>query len=285
MFRILDWNAFHNLKPLFNLETAPHAFFRRILIDCGIWISHLTVCLGEEFGAVIWGAAGIWGSGFINYPVWHHKFPISMWDLLLGFVTHKYHLKIPSKHRISDIHQARDFFFFLRDWGFYVSLFVSLLLFFLLFIFRFVSTIFWFQIRPLFPSLFIFSFLCWQKGFSERPRPWTSRSPSWQTTWFPTPTYFCLAKKKKKNSQHIFFISNSVSWPSIVTSNFLAKSKSLVCLGFTLFRSHPVRLISLFLTALKTEYRNIWSEKGNCLCFGTNKTEKRKDYYFATWVW
>ena len=112
MFRILDWNAFHNLKPLFNLETVPHAFFRRILIDCGIWISHLTVCLGEEFGAVIWGAAGIWASGFINYPVWHHKFPISMWDLLLGFVTHKYHLKIPSKHRISDIHQARDFFFF-----------------------------------------------------------------------------------------------------------------------------------------------------------------------------
>jgi hypothetical protein len=45
------------------------------------------VCLGEEFEAIIWGGTTIWGSGFINYPVWHHKkrkFSISMWDLLLG---------------------------------------------------------------------------------------------------------------------------------------------------------------------------------------------------------
>ena len=58
------------------------------------------VCLGEGFGASIWDEAGIWGENFsiTCLAAQKEKLPISMWDLLLGFVTPKSRLKIPWKH-------------------------------------------------------------------------------------------------------------------------------------------------------------------------------------------
>jgi hypothetical protein len=55
------------------------------------------VCLGEGFGASIRDGAEIWGENFsiTCLAAQKEKLPISMWDLLLGFVTPKSRLKIP----------------------------------------------------------------------------------------------------------------------------------------------------------------------------------------------
>ena len=61
------------------------------------------VCLGERFGARIWGVVGIWGDGFLNCRVWQHKkgkfsltWGIYCWD----FVSQNFRLKILSKHML-----------------------------------------------------------------------------------------------------------------------------------------------------------------------------------------
>ena len=72
-------------------------FVKKTFLFC--W--QLYVCLGEEFGAGIWRKNPEFGGQNYQLPglaPQMRKFSISMWDLLLGFVTHKYRLKIPSKH-------------------------------------------------------------------------------------------------------------------------------------------------------------------------------------------
>ena len=56
-----------------------------------VWVRDLEPTFGEEpeFGRI---------SQLLGLAPQKGKFPIFMWDLLLGFVTPKSWLKIPSKH-------------------------------------------------------------------------------------------------------------------------------------------------------------------------------------------
>ena len=69
------------------------------------------VCLGERFGARIWRGTRIWGEGFLNYWVWHHrkgKFSITgeiyCWDLYPKNSGSKF----PQNTRYFRNHQTRD---------------------------------------------------------------------------------------------------------------------------------------------------------------------------------
>ena len=112
-------------------------FVKKTFLFC--W--QLYVCLGEEFGAGIWRKNPEFGGQNYQLPglaPQMRKFSISMWDLLLGFVTHKYRLKISSKYIEFQISIQRGIFLSCGTHSFLcfsISLFLPLLLFFLLFIF------------------------------------------------------------------------------------------------------------------------------------------------------
>ena len=129
-------------KVVTNLEdeSSPSFFF---LLQYGARLE-LTVCLGEGFGASIWDGARIWGENF----------SIFTWDLLLGFVTPKSQLKIPSKHMEFHKFTSARFSFCRRrgnqDYLFptFTFLYFSLSHFFLLFI----SSQIWLCLSPYSPS-------------------------------------------------------------------------------------------------------------------------------------
>jgi hypothetical protein len=91
------------------------------------------VCLGERFGAGIWGGAKIWGERFLNYWVWKHK--KGKFSIPVGFIVGICIPKIPAQnplktHVISEITMRRILKFSVARDFFHVSLFIPLLFIF-----------------------------------------------------------------------------------------------------------------------------------------------------------
>ncbi len=89
-------------------------------------------------------------------------------------------------------------------------------------------------------------------GIGQRDQGHEHHAHPWLTAWFPTPTYF--------------LISNPVSWPLTLTSNFQAKSKFwfIQTLISLCFKNRPHK----FLLSMLRNWKS--------LCLSANKSEKLK---------
>ena len=91
------------------------------------------VCLGERFGAGIWGGARIWGERFLNYWVWQYK--KGKFSIPVGFIAGICIPKIPAQNSlktyvISEITERGILKYSMARDSFHVSLFIPLLFIF-----------------------------------------------------------------------------------------------------------------------------------------------------------